>query len=88
MRTVVLMSKFKRDYKVAKKRSKNLKKLEDIIEELRTGKTLPAKNENHKLKGVYAGCWECHIEPDWLLVYEIYPKELVLVRMGTHSDLF
>jgi mRNA interferase YafQ len=62
--------------------------LSHIINELRSGRTLPPKNRNHKLKGEYTDCWECHIEPDWLLIYQITPQELILVRMGSHSDLF
>jgi mRNA interferase YafQ len=57
---------------------------------LAAGEPLPAKNKDHPLSGDYAGCRECHITPDWLLIYETTDKELVLylLRTGTHSDLF
>lgn len=52
-------------------------------------KQLPQKNRNHKLQGRYKGCWECHIEPDWLLVYEkLADSTIFFLRTGTHSDLF
>lgn len=88
MHEVIWLSSFKKDFKLAEKRGKNTEKLSHIINELRSGSTLPPKNRNHKLKGEYTDCWECHIEPDWLLIYQITPQELILVRMGSHSDLF
>ena len=88
MRKIIQTSQFKKNYKAAIKRGKRPEKLMHIIEELKTGNTLPAKNKNHKLKGEYADCWECHIEPDWLLIYQISSTELTLVGMGSHSDLF
>lgn len=64
--------------------------LKDIIEKLAQGEPLPEKNRDHALTGDYKGCRECHIKPDWLLVYQIYNDELTLylIRTGTHSDLF
>ena len=64
--------------------------LKDIIEKLAQGEPLPEKNRDHALMGDYKGCRECHIKPDWLLVYQIYNDELTLylIRTGTHSDLF
>lgn len=88
MLNIVWQSKFKKDYQVAVKRKKDFTKLEFILNELCNERPLPAKNKNHKLKGDYAGSWECHIEPDWLLIYYIFEEELILVRMGTHADLF
>ncbi len=88
MLILVWQSQFKKDFKNAKKRGKKLNKLAHIITELQQGKQLPPKNNNHKLKGNYTACWECHIEPDWLLIYKLLPKELILVRTGSHSDLF
>ena len=88
MLTIVWQSQFKKDFKVATKRKKKLEKLTFIINELQHNQPLPAKNKNHKLKGDYADYWECHIEPDWLLIYKITAKELILVRTGSHSDLF
>lgn len=65
-----------------------MKKLFDIISLLVSEKPLLTKNRNHKLTGEFKGCWECHIEPDWLLIYKKTPKSITLVRTGTHSDLF
>ena len=81
---------FKRDLKLAKKQGKDLNKLYDVIEQLANGETLEEKYRDHELKGDYEGSRECHIEPDWLLVYEIQGKVLVLMlyRLGSHSELF
>lgn len=86
--TVVWKTKFKKDYKIAKKRGKNLRNLLRIITHLEHGRSLAPKNKNHKLKGEYADCWECHIEPDWLLIYQCTTHQLLLLRTGSHSDLF
>lgn len=81
---------FKKDYKRIIKRGYNAKLLEDIIQKLARGEQLPEKNKDHSLSGEYAACRECHITPDWLLIYEIKKKELILylTRTGTHNDLF
>lgn len=81
---------FKRDYKRAKKRGYDLGQMEEIIRILADGNQLPEKNKDHPLSGNYLGCRECHITPDWLLIYQIDQGELILylIRMGTHSDLF
>jgi mRNA interferase YafQ len=79
---------FTKELEKAKKRGKDIEKLKHIIELLLKEKPLPAKNRNHKLKGEFEGCWECHIEPDWLLVYQKTDTEIILLRTGTHSDLF
>ncbi len=83
-------SKFKKDLKKAKSQGKNIKKLYDIIEKLSSGETLDLKYKNHILSGKYSGCNECHIEPDWLFIYNIIEDKLVLIalRIGSHSDLF
>jgi mRNA interferase YafQ len=81
-------NQFKRDLKLSKKRGKNLKKLEPIVELLLKKKPLPEKNKDHDLTGNYKDHRECHIEPDWLLIYLQGEAVLVLVRTGTHSDLF
>jgi mRNA interferase YafQ len=88
MITIVWQSQFKKDFKIATKRHKKLDKLALIINKLQCNRPLPAKNKSHKLKGNYADCWECHIEPDWLLIYKVTAKELILIRTGSHSDLF
>lgn len=87
---VQFTTQFKKDLKLAKKQHKNLDKLFEVIETLANGGTLEAKYRDHNLIGNYKGTRECHIEPDWLLVYEIYNDILVLMlaRLGTHSELF
>ncbi|MGO5439837.1 type II toxin-antitoxin system RelE/ParE family toxin [Megamonas funiformis] len=83
-------SKFKKDIKTIKKRNYDLSKLQKVIEILAEEKTLPAKYKDHSLTGVYQDFRECHILPDWLLIYRIDKDILTLVlsRTGTHSDLF
>lgn len=83
-------SKFKKDIKTIKKRNYDLSKLQKVIEILAEEKTLPAKYKEHSLTGIYQDFRECHILPDWLLIYRIDKDILTLVlsRTGTHSDLF
>ena len=72
------------------RRGYDISLLTEIIRKLSEGKALPEKNKDHSLSGDYIGCRECHITPDWLLIYEIYDRELILylTRTGSHSDLF
>lgn len=90
MYKIVATGKFKKDLKLIKKRGYNLSLLSVVVDMLAEGKTLPEKYKDHNLSGNYTGCRECHITPDWLLVYEIEEDELILylTRTGTHSDLF
>ena len=90
MLTIKYQSSFKRDYKRIKKRGYNIRLLEKVITLLAEGQELPASYRDHALTGDYSGCRECHIAPDWLLVYEVIEDELLLylTRTGTHSDLF
>lgn len=83
-------TQFKKDLKLAKKQSKNTDKLFAVIEKLANGEPLEEKYRDHDLSGNYKGCRECHIEPDWLLIYEIADDVLVLMlyRLGSHSELF
>ena len=83
-------SQFKKDLKLAKKQNKDLGKLFEVIDILANGETLDAKYKDHSLTGNYRGNRECHIEPDWLLIYEIRGDVLVLMlyRLGSHSELF
>jgi len=85
-----LTNQFKKDLKLAEKQGKDLEKLFDVIDRLSKGEKLDLKFRDHLLSGNYGGCRECHIEPDWLLIYEIDNGILVLVlnRVGSHSDLF
>jgi mRNA interferase YafQ len=80
----------KKDAKLMQKRGKNMKKLVNVLDLLASGKTLPSKYKDHQLTGNLSDFRECHIEPDWLLVYKISENVLVLslYRTGTHSDLF
>lgn len=83
-------SQFKKDLKLAKKQGKNLDKLFEVIDILANGSALEAKYRDHDLAGNYKGTRECHVEPNWLLIYEICDNVLVLMlyRLGTHSELF
>lgn len=83
-------NQFKKDIKLAKKQGKDIDKLFDVIGVLANGETLDEKYRDHDLSGNFKGCRECHIEPDWLLIYEIDNNVLVLVlnRVGSHSELF
>ena len=83
-------TQFKRDLKKAQKQNKNLDLLNKVLQQLADGIPLPEKNRDHALTGNYAGCRECHIQPDWLLIYEIAVDTLFLylTRTGSHSDLF
>ena len=83
-------SGFKRELKKMKKQRKDISLLENVVTKLASGESLPIENRDHPLQGEFKGCRECHIEPDWLLIYEISDKELLLylLRTGSHSDLF
>nr|WP_295644223.1 type II toxin-antitoxin system YafQ family toxin [uncultured Holdemanella sp.] len=88
--SIEFTTRFKIDLKLAKKQNKNLDKMFEVIEILANGGKLDAKYRDHDLSGNFKGTRECHIEPDWLLIYEIKEDILVLMlsRTGTHSDLF
>ena len=85
---VLTSKKFEKDLSRIKKRGKNLEKLEVIVEKLRLNIAVDPKHRPHLLKGNWQGFLELHIEPDWLLIYEINETILFLARTGTHSDLF
>ena len=88
MKTLFASKQFQRDYRLAVKRGKNMKKLQAILELMVADQVRPARCRPHKLSGNYADLWECHIEPDWLLIYGISNTQLDLFRTGTHTDLF
>ena len=90
MLTIKYQAAFKKDYKRIVKRGYDMRLQEKVIELLANQKPLPEKNRDHQLSGDYAGCRECHITPDWLLIYEVADEELILylTRTGSHSDLF
>lgn len=84
----VYLRSFEREIEKAKKRGLDMSKIKELMEHLIYEKPLAAKYRNHKLKGSFVGYWECHIEPDWLLVYKKDATHIYFVRTGTHSDLF
>ena len=88
--TVKTTSQFKKDFKLAMKRGLNIDLLETVIATLALGVPLPDKNKDHALTGNWIGHRDCHILPDWLLIYRIEEEVLILTlaRSGTHSDLF
>lgn len=88
IKTLLRTSRFKRDAKLAKRRGKNLDKLRWVIDKLKAGEVLEAGFRDHPLVGGYKGSRECHIEPDWLLIYEATDEQIILIRTGTHADLF
>ena len=90
MLEIVLSNHFKKDLKMAKKRGYDLDLLNDVVEKLARQEPLPKKNRDHFLTGDFIGFRECHIQPNWLLVYRVNDEELILFlsRTGTHSDLF
>lgn len=83
-------SQFKKDYKLAVKRGLDISKLRTVITLLSEGRELPAQYLAHPLRGNYKNCMECHIEPDWLLIYKTDETLMILSlrRTGSHSDLF
>ena len=88
MRNPIDGARFRRDVKLAQKRGKDMAKLRDIILLLIEGRRLPDRYKDHPLGGHWQSFRDCHIEPDWLLIYKIDGNDLHLVRTGTHSDLF
>ncbi len=81
-------TQFKKDYKRIKKQNKNLNQLQAVIEKLVAGKKLEPKYRDHRLSGNWNDHRDCHIEPNWILIYRIENEELILERTGSHSELF
>ncbi len=88
MRSLRTTKQFDRDLRRAKRRGKTLDKLWAIVELLVRGEPLPSRCRRHRLSGEWNRLWECHIEPDWLLIWDEAEQTLTLVRTGTHADLF
>ena len=90
MRTFSRTSQFKKDAKLAGRRGKDLAKLKAVLDLLIDGELLPAKYLDHPLRGNFAGSRDCHVEPDWLLIYTLTENNshVRFERTGTHSDLF
>ena len=81
-------SKFQKDLKRVNKRNKDLAKLWVVVEKLLSGQRLEPRHRQHRLSGTWSSYLECHIEPDWLLIWVCDGESVILVRTGTHSDLF
>ena len=88
MLTIVYTNQFKKDFKLIQKQNKDLTRLKTVITKLAAGEVLGEKFKDHALQGDYAGTRDCHINPDWLLIYAIIGNELRLVRTGSHAELF
>ena len=88
MRELVSTTRFKKDYQIQKKRGRKIEKLRVLIDLLAAGGSLPVQYKDHPLKGQFQGSRECHVQGDWLLLYEISDDKVSLLRTGTHSDLF
>ena len=88
MRKIFPTGTFCRDVKRVARRKHDVSALYEIIEYLRIGKDIRLSSRSHKLQGKYEGCWECHIESDWLLIWEYDGNDVILGRTGTHTDLF
>ena len=88
MRTPISGAQFRRDVKLAQKRGKDMAKLREAILLLVEGRPLPARCKDHALSGEWSHFRDCHIEPDWLLIYKLVRHEISLERTGTHNDLF
>ena len=81
-------TQFKKDYKKIKKQNKDITKIEFVIKELASSKVLDQKYKDHQLSGRWKEHRDCHIEPDWILIYRLTPNSIVLERTGSHSELF
>lgn len=90
MYSLQYINKFEKSLKLCQKRGLNIELLRTLLEILVSTGKVPAKHKSHKLSGNYAGLWECHIKPDWLLIRKQNDKELILLMIdtGSHSDLF
>ncbi|MBA4311914.1 MAG: type II toxin-antitoxin system mRNA interferase toxin, RelE/StbE family [Chlorobiaceae bacterium] len=88
MRSLIRTKQFKKDFKLSKKQGRDIEKLFEVIEKLALGKKLDQQYYDHSLHGKFKDYRECHITPDWLLIYKIEGNDLMLVRNGSHSDLF
>ncbi len=88
MKSIRRSTQFKKDYKRVKKSGRNIAELQQVINKLAVDENLESKYRDHALVGNYSGCRECHLEPDWLLIYKNSNIELALIRTGSHSEIF
>jgi mRNA interferase YafQ len=80
--------RFKKDYRLMRRRGKDMFKIRQIMKALAEEEPLEPRHRDHNLVGPYVGCRECHVEPDWLLIYSVGDDWILFERTGTHSDLF
>jgi len=88
MKNIFQTSQFKRDFKKIKSRGKDLDKLQSLVKAILKGDQLESRYHDHPLSGKWTGSRDCHVEPDWVLIYRIDGDSLYLERTGSHSDLF
>ncbi len=88
MYEIMQTARFKKDLKMVKRRGQDMNLLREVVNHLAAGEKLDDKYLNHELKGRYRAYQECHLQPNWLLIYSYVDSILYLVRTGTHSDLF
>lgn len=87
-RNLISGTQFRRDVKLAQRRGKDMSKLRELVSLLASGDPLPPRYKDHALAGEWKHHRDCHVEPDWLLIYKVDGDDLYLVRTGSHSDLF
>ncbi len=88
MKGIRTTSRFLSDLKLSRRRGKNLAKIEAVIDAIAQGRGLAPRHRAHRLRGELEGLWECHVEPDWLLIWDEGEREIILIRCGSHADLF
>ena len=88
MKAIFQTSQFKKDFKRIKKRGKDLSKLKEVVSIIAKSEVLEERYRDHSLSGKWSGSRDCHIEPDWILIYRVDDENLFLERTGSHSDLF
>jgi mRNA interferase YafQ len=88
MRRIAQQRRFREDLRRQKRRGRNIEDLIEAVELLAESGELPPAYRPHKLSGQWKGVWECHIEADWLLIYSVTAREVLLIRTGSHRDLF
>ena len=88
MKNIFQTSQFKKDFKKVRSRGKDLEKLKILVRAISTGDPLESRDYDHPLSGKWTGSRDCHVEPDWVLIYRIDGDSLYLERTGSHSDLF
>ena len=88
MKAIFQTSQFKKDFKKIKKRGKDLNKLKEVVSAIANSEALQERHRDHALSGHWSGSRDCHIEPDWILIYRVDEEYLFLERTGSHSDVF